>query len=77
MKLRNSVMAVLALAVAAAGGAAIAGSTGPERGPTAHGVAPDLAGVEQADRRVRALCPIVDSSEREGTRLPLDGVDDV
>ena len=56
MKQRIRFLAVLALAVAAAGGAAIDESTGTEPGATRRAVSGDVADVDQSRRRIQVLC---------------------
>jgi hypothetical protein len=63
MKPRTSVLAVLALAAAAGGGAGITGSTSDEPGETRL-VPGDVAEIEPAGRRLEMLC------KREGVHPP-------
>ena len=87
MKQRISFLAVLALVVAAAGGAAIDGSTGTEPGATRRVVPGDVAEAEQSRRRLEVLCRrirarkvVTDAPIRTSGRaraLPLDGEVDV
>ena len=87
MKQRIRFLAVLALAVAAAGGAAIDESTGTEPGATRRAVSGDVADVDQSRRRVQVLCRpigarkvVTEAPIRTSGRaraLPLDGEVDV
>ena len=87
MKQRISFLAVLALAVAAAGGAAIDGSIGTEPGAAPRIVPGDVAEVAQSRRRVQVLCRrigargvVTEAPTRTSGRaraLPLDGEVDV
>ena len=87
MKQRISFLAVLALAVAAAGGAAIDGATGTEPGATRGVVPGGVAEVEHSRRRAQVLCNrigarkvVTEAPIRTSGRaraLPLDGEVDV